>query len=91
MKKLAKLPGERKAPHQNSDQSIGVAVDRILDDPQLAGLLQIKLPTLFSHVSRGNDLPPFFLVGSQRRWRESQVWEWIEQREKGRRKRNFNE
>lgn len=67
------------------------AVDRILNQLQLAGLLNIKIGTLYSHMSRGTDLPKSFRVGSQTRWRESVVWKWIQQKEKEKRRRNFED
>ena len=73
------------------NNSVAEAVDRILNQAQLAGLLNIKLSTLYSHLSRGIDLPPYFRVGSQTRWRESVVWEWVETKEKEKRKKNFEE
>jgi predicted DNA-binding transcriptional regulator AlpA len=78
------------AVHQKSaGDAVGGAVDRILDDPKLAALLEVKLNTLYSHICRGVDLPPFFLVGSQRRYRESEVWKWIKRKEQDRKRRNF--
>lgn len=76
---------EDKPPTESRD----AAVDRILNQAELAGLLNIKLSTLYSHMSRGDDLPPFFRIGSQTRWRESVVWRWIEEHESEKRKRNF--
>lgn len=67
------------------------AVDRILNQVQLAGLLNIKIGTLYSHLSRGVDLPPFFKINSQTRWRESVVWKWIEAKEKERKRRDFED
>lgn len=64
-------------------------MDRLLNPKQLAEILNIKLGTLYSHLSRGTDLPPFIRVGSQTRWRESKVWDWIKAKEKARKKRNF--
>jgi predicted DNA-binding transcriptional regulator AlpA len=66
-----------------------VPMERILNQAQLASLLNIKVGTLYSHLSRGIDLPPFFKVNSQTRWRESVVWKWIEQKEMERKRRNF--
>ena len=66
-------------------------VERILNPKELSDTLHIKIGTLYSHLSRGTDLPPYFKVGSQTRWRESLVWKWIEAKEKERRKRNFEE
>lgn len=63
--------------------------DRILNPKQVAEILNVKLATLYSHLSRGTPLPKFFKVGSQTRWRESVVWEWVKRCEKDRQKRNF--
>jgi predicted DNA-binding transcriptional regulator AlpA len=66
--------------------------DRVLNPEQLAKeFLNIKLGTLYSHISRGTDLPPSFKIGSQTRWRESQVLVWIEKKEKERKQRNFED
>lgn len=66
--------------------------NRTLTPQELANeFLNIKLSTLYSHLSRKVDLPEFFRVGSQTRWRESKVLEWIDKKEKERRKRNFEE
>lgn len=68
-----------------------MTIDRIMTPKELAELLNVKLSTLYSHLSRGTALPKSFRVGSQTRWRESIVWKWIEQREKEKRKRNFED
>jgi predicted DNA-binding transcriptional regulator AlpA len=65
--------------------------DRVLNPGEVAALLNIKVGTLYSHLSRGNDLPPSFKVGSQSRWRESEVWRWIGRREKIRKQKNFED
>ncbi len=65
--------------------------DQILNSGELAELLNIKVSTLYSHLSRGTPLPPSFRIGSQTRWRESVVWEWIQAKEKEKHKRNFEE
>jgi predicted DNA-binding transcriptional regulator AlpA len=53
--------------------------------------LNIKLATLYSHISRKTDLPPSFKVGSQTRWRESEVLKWIEARENKKRRKDFED
>lgn len=65
--------------------------DKILNPAQVAELLNIKLSTLYSHLSRKTPLPKYFKIGSQTRWRESVVWKWIEIKEKEKAKRNFEE
>lgn len=84
MKKQAKPATIEKNP-------ISIVVDRILDQAQLASLLNIKIGTLYSHLSRGDDLPPFFKVGSQTRWRESVIWQWIEAKEMQKKRKNFED
>jgi predicted DNA-binding transcriptional regulator AlpA len=69
----------------------GKMSDRILTPREVADLLNIKLPTLFSHLSRGTPLPKSFRVGSQTRWRESVVWKWIEAKEKEKKRKNFED
>ena len=66
-------------------------VDKILNPKELAELLHLKVATLYSHLSRGTNLPPSFRVGSQTRWRESLVWRWIEEKEKASKRKNFKE
>jgi predicted DNA-binding transcriptional regulator AlpA len=64
--------------------------DRTLNPEELAKeFLNIKLGTLYSHMSRGTDLPPSFRVGSQTRWRLSAVMKWIEKKEREKQRRNF--
>ena len=65
--------------------------ERILNQKEVAGLLNIKLSTLYSHLSRGTELPPYFRIGSQARWRERDVQEWIEKKIKEQKRRNFEE
>jgi len=64
-------------------------IDKILNPKEVAEILNIKLGTLYSHLSRGTELPPFFRVGSQTRWRLSDVETWIENKIKEKKKRNF--
>ena len=66
--------------------------DRTLTPQELANeFLKIKLSTLYSHLSRKVDLPEFFRVGSQTRWRESKVMQWIEAKEQKKRRKNFED
>lgn len=64
-------------------------LDRILNPKEVSEILNIKLSTLYSHLCRGTELPPYFKVGSQTRWRERDVQEWIERKIKEQKKRNF--
>jgi predicted DNA-binding transcriptional regulator AlpA len=58
---------------------------------ECSAFLNIKVGTLFSHLSRGSDLPPFIKIGSQTRWRPSVVRSWVEAKEKEQKRRNFDE
>ena len=65
--------------------------DRTLTPQELASeaFLNVKVSTLYSHMSRGDDLPPSFKIGSQTRWRESDVLKWIEQKKTKKARANF--
>ena len=69
----------------------GEMTDRILTPHEVADLLNIKLGTLYSHLSRKTPLPPSFRVGSQTRWRESVVWKWVEAKEIQKKRGNFED
>ncbi len=58
---------------------------------QLGRRLGIKKSTIYSHLSRGTSLPPYFRVGSQTRWRPEDVEKWIEGQLKERRKESFGD
>ena len=64
-------------------------MEQLLNIRQVAGILNIKIGTLYSHLSRGTPLPPFIRIGSQTRWREEVVKKWIEQKEKEKKRKNF--
>lgn len=66
-------------------------MDQLLTVKEVAGILNIKIGTLYSHLSRGTPLPPFIRIGSQTRWREEVIKKWIEAREKERRRKHFEE
>jgi predicted DNA-binding transcriptional regulator AlpA len=66
-------------------------MDRLLTPKDLASILNVKPGTVYSWLSRGVDLPVFVKIGSVTRWREKIVAQWIEAREKEKRKRNFQE
>ena len=65
--------------------------DQLLNPKQLAEILNVRPGTLYSWLSRRVDLPPFIKIGSVTRWREKVVIQWIEAKEKERRKRNFED
>jgi excisionase family DNA binding protein len=64
-------------------------MDRLLNPRQLAEVLNVRPGTIYSWLSRGIDLPPSVKIGGSTRWREATVKEWIERKEKERKKRNF--
>jgi phage terminase Nu1 subunit (DNA packaging protein) len=63
----------------------------LLGPRDLADLLGVKLGTVFSWLSRGVDLPPYTKIGGTTRWRPEIVVKWIEQKEKEKKRRNFEE
>lgn len=49
---------------------------------ELASLLGVSTATIYRMRSLGEDLPPAFKIGSQVRWRQEVVEEWIQAQEK---------
>jgi predicted DNA-binding transcriptional regulator AlpA len=66
-----------------------VIMERLLTPHQLADFLGVKPGTIYSWLSRGVDIPPPIKIGSVTRWQEKTVRQWIEAREKERKRRNF--
>jgi len=66
-------------------------MNKLLSPDDLAALLDIKKSTLFSHLSRGVDLPQRIKIGSQSRWRLEDVEAWIEAKLKERRRKDFED
>lgn len=66
-------------------------MDKLLCPKELAEILGVKPGTVFSWLSRRVDLPPFIKIGGSTRWREETVKNWIEYREKKKRRENFDE
>lgn len=66
-------------------------VEKLLNPKQFAEILNVKTGTVYSWLSRGVDLPPSIKISGSTRWREEVVKRWIEQKEKDRRKRDFEE
>jgi excisionase family DNA binding protein len=65
-----------------------VKIDRLLTSKDLAQILAVKVGTVYSWVSRGIS-PPYIKIGGTIRWREKVVQNWIEAKEKEKKKRNF--
>jgi predicted DNA-binding transcriptional regulator AlpA len=66
-------------------------MNRLLHPKDLAEILSVKPGTVYSWLSRGVPLPPYVKVAGCTRWREEVVRQWIEQKEKKQRRRNFVE
>ena len=64
-------------------------MEHLLNPKQLAEILNVRTGTVYSWLSRGIDLPPSIRVGGSTRWREEVVRDWILQKEKEERQRNF--
>ena len=64
-------------------------MERLLNPKELAALLNVRPGTVYSWLSRGVDLPPFVKVGGSTRWQEKTVKDWIEKKERERKRRNF--
>ena len=63
-------------------------MEKLLNPKELAGVLNVKLGTVYSWLSRGVDIPHVKIGGSVR-FREKAVMEWLLQKERERRRRNF--
>ncbi len=66
-------------------------MEKLLNPRELAEILNVRCGTVYSWLSRGVDLPPFIKISGTTRWREKVVLEWVEAREKERRKKNFED
>ena len=64
-------------------------MERLLNPKELAALLNVKPGTVYSWISRGVDLPPFVKIGGSTRWQEKTVKDWVEAKERERKRRNF--
>jgi predicted DNA-binding transcriptional regulator AlpA len=58
---------------------------------QLAEIFGVKVGTVFSWLSRGVDLPAYVKIAGTARWRPEVVQQWIEKKEKEKRRKNFQE
>ncbi len=63
-------------------------MEKLLNPQELAAALNVKLGTVYSWISRGVDIPHVKIGGSVR-FREKAVMEWLLQKERERRRRNF--
>ncbi len=65
-----------------------MVMEKLLNPQELAEALNVKLGTVYSWISRGVDIP-YVKIGGSVRFREKAVMEWILQKERERRRRNF--
>jgi predicted DNA-binding transcriptional regulator AlpA len=63
----------------------------LLGPRDLASLLNVRPGTVFSWLSRGADLPPSIKIGGTTRWRPEVVMQWIQKKEKEKRRKNFKD
>ena len=63
-------------------------MEKLLTPSELADILGIRLGTVYSWVSRGIDIPHVKIAGTIR-FREKAVTDWLMEKEKERKRRNF--
>lgn len=63
-------------------------MDRLLNSQQLAEILRVKVGTIYSWLSRGVDVPHVKIAGTVR-FREKAVMDWLTEKERERKRRNF--
>jgi excisionase family DNA binding protein len=63
-------------------------MDRLLNPSQLAEIIGIRPGTIYSWLSRGVDIPHVKIQGTLR-FREKAVEAWLLQKEKEKKRRNF--
>jgi len=63
-------------------------MEHLLNPKQLADILNVKLGTVYSWISRRVDIPHVKIAGTIR-FREKAVMDWLMEKEKERKRRNF--
>jgi len=63
-------------------------VERLLNPSQLAEILNVRPGTIYSWLSRGVDIPHVKIAGTVR-FREKAVMDWLMEKERERKRRNF--
>lgn len=63
-------------------------MDKLLNPLQVAELLGVRPGTVYSWISRGVDIPHVKIAGTVR-FREKAVMDWLMQKERERKRRNF--
>ena len=73
---------------EQAQTQTGKRMERLLNPKQLAEILNVKLGTVYSWLSRGVDIPHVKIAGTVR-FREKAVIDWLMEKERERKKRNF--
>lgn len=63
-------------------------MERLLNPNQLAEILGVRPGTVYSWLSRGVDIPHVKIAGTVR-FREKAVMDWLMEKERERKRRNF--
>jgi excisionase family DNA binding protein len=63
-------------------------VEKLLTPTQLADILNVKLGTVYSWLSRGVDIPHVKIAGTVR-FREKAIQEWLLKKELEKKRKNF--
>jgi excisionase family DNA binding protein len=63
-------------------------VEKLLNPSQLAEILNVRPGTIYSWLSRGVDVPYLKIAGTVR-FREKAVMDWLMEKERERKRRNF--
>jgi len=63
-------------------------VEKLLNPSQLAEMLNVRPGTIYSWLSRGVDIPHVKIAGTVR-FREKAVIDWLMEKERERKRRNF--
>lgn len=63
-------------------------MEKLLNPSQLAEILNVRPGTIYSWLSRGVDVPHVKIAGTVR-FREKAVMDWLLQKERERKRRNF--
>ncbi|OGP57902.1 MAG: hypothetical protein A2162_02650 [Deltaproteobacteria bacterium RBG_13_52_11b] len=65
-------------------------MEKLLNPLQLADILNVRPGTIYSWLSRGVDIPHVKIAGTVR-FREKAVTDWLLQKERERKRRNFED
>ena len=63
-------------------------MEKLLNPSQLAEILNVRPGTIYSWLSRGVDIPHVKIAGTVR-FREKAVTDWLLEKERERKRRNF--